>query len=65
MKETSYHMAGQYYHFIPPENTRKPNVFWCFHDVQNFRIDQKWINTVLNNITTDISKQYLNGGQVA
>ena len=30
--------------FIPPENTRKTLVFWCFHGVQNGNIGQKWVN---------------------
>ena len=24
---------SQYSHFRPPENTRKPEVFWCFQGV--------------------------------
>ena len=24
---------SQYSHFIPPENTRKPEIFWCFQRV--------------------------------
>ena len=31
-------------HFIPPENTSKPNVVWCFQRVYNGRINQKWVN---------------------
>ena len=26
-------ISGQDSHFIPPENTRKPLVFWCFQEV--------------------------------
>ena len=32
----------QYSHFIPPENTRKLLVFWCFQGVENGKIAQKW-----------------------
>ena len=34
-------------HFIPPKNTKKPLVFWCFHGLQNESINQKWITTDL------------------
>ena len=27
-------ISGQCFHFIPPENTRKSKVFWCFHEVK-------------------------------
>ena len=29
--------------FLPPENTRKPLVFWCFLGVQNGNTGQKWV----------------------
>ena len=30
--------------FIPPENTRKSKLFWCFQVVENGNIGQKWVN---------------------
>ena len=29
---------------IPPENIRKPEVFWCFQGVQKWYIGWKWVN---------------------
>ena len=34
-------------HWIPPENVKKPLVFWCFKGKGN--INLKWINTYLSN----------------
>ena len=31
-------------YIIPPENPRKPLVFWCFQGVWNENIGQKWIS---------------------
>ena len=35
-------ISGQCSHFIPPEKTRKPLVFWCFQGVLNGNIGRKW-----------------------
>ena len=33
---------------IPPENIRKPEIFWCFQGAQKENSDMKWINEVLH-----------------
>ena len=30
--------------FIPPENIRKPELFWCFQGVYKWNIGWKWVN---------------------
>ena len=35
---------GQCSHFIIPENTRKPLVFWSFQGILNGDIGQKWVD---------------------
>ena len=37
----------QCFHFISPENARKPLVFWCFQGIQNWNFGQKRVNTEL------------------
>ena len=38
-------------HFVPSENTRKPEVFWCFQGVSNGNIGQTWVTyTLTSNI---------------
>ena len=32
------------FHWIPPENVRKPMVFWRFQGVQKWNIGLKWVN---------------------
>ena len=32
----------------PPENTRKPLVFWCFQGVWNGNIGQKWLRSIFS-----------------
>ena len=34
--------------FVPPENIRKPEVFWCFQWVSKEIIDMKWVNCHVN-----------------
>ena len=35
------------YHLIPPENIRKPNVFWYSQGVWNGNIGQKWVIIII------------------
>ena len=37
-------------HFIQPENTKKPKVFWCFQGVKNREIGQKWVKRKMNQV---------------
>ena len=50
-------ISGQWSHFMPPKNTRKPLVFWCFHVVQNGNIVHKWVD-VCSDSTNKTVKQY-------
>ena len=36
-----YHDTGL---FLPPENIRKPEIFWCFHGVLKVISGMKWVN---------------------
>ena len=41
--------SGLLSYFIPPENTRKPKVFWCFQGVWNRNLSQKCVKKNLQN----------------
>ena len=38
--------------FIPPENTRRPKIFWCFQGVYNGNIGQKWVKNTKDDVFT-------------
>ena len=43
-------ISNQSSHFIPPENTRKPKVFWCFMGYEIETLARNWFKTLLEKI---------------
>ena len=53
-KCATYPVFGQCFHFLPPENTRKSKVFWCFQRVWKGNIGQKWVNDLMKFLLKNI-----------
>ena len=44
-----FHATGLFGY--PPENIRKPKVFWCFHGVPKETSGMKWVKVYLEELT--------------
>lgn len=55
-----------YPHSIPPANTQKALFYWCFQEVQNVNIYQKWVKDSLRfNISANTNLNYSCGSLIS